>query len=228
MTAPSSSVTRSTKPRSTVPSLRAGVPTDTRTTSASCAEAARSDDTRSRFDSLPEATSSSSPGSTIGLTPRSSGSSLCGSMSTPTTVCPSFERHAAVTAPTYPRPTTTTFIREVVLPSRKGRTDTLRQGKVSETPDRIRPEHLGRRGASTTPIAASWDAEHRCDDVVALRLLDDALARVEQSATISKCRLPQCGSRSGRLVKVGGTRSTSLCTRMFFGVTARSCSSVSC
>ena len=35
MTAPSSSVTRSTKPRSTVPSLRAGVPTDTRTTSAS-------------------------------------------------------------------------------------------------------------------------------------------------------------------------------------------------
>ena len=132
MTAPSSSVTRSTKPRSTVPSLRAGVPTDTRTTSASAAEAARSDDTRSRPDSTPVAISSSSPGSTIGLTPRSSGSSLCGSTSTPTTLCPSFDRQAAVTAPTYPRPTTTTFIREVSPPVAKAATTRFRQVKVPE------------------------------------------------------------------------------------------------
>ena len=127
-------------------------------------------------------------------------------MSTPTTVCPSFERHAAVTAPTYPRPTTTTFICEAVLPSRKGRTDTLRQGKVSDTPARIRRQSTsGAVERSTIPIAAVGATP----SIVAmtlwrLRLFDDALARVEQSATISTCRLPQCGSRSRRLSSVGG------------------------
>ena len=205
MTAPSSSVTRSTKPRSTVPSLRAGVPTETRTTSASCAEAARSDDTRSRSDSLPAATSSSSPGSTIGLTPRSSGSSLCGSMSTPTTVCPSFERHAAVTAPTYPRPTTTTFIREAVLPSRKGRTDTLRQGKVPETPG------LNLQAAAETrrEVSTSRSPRRGMPSIVAMTLRRCVCSMTPLRASSRRLRsaggrLPQCGSRSCRLVKVGG------------------------
>ena len=183
MTAPSSSVTRSTKPRSTVPSLRAGVPTETRTRSASRAEAARSDETRSRLDSRPSATSSSSPGSTIGLTPRSSGSSLCGSTSTPTTVCPSFERHAAVTAPTYPKPTTTTFIREVVSPVAGHPPTLVGEGSVPET-SHLRDVCLDEPGAGKCSASRALDQEVtavRAIVTMVLRralLLDDALAHI--------------------------------------------------
>ena len=136
-----------------------------------------------------------------------------------------------MTAPTYPRPTTTTFIREVSSPVAWAARHASGKGNYLRL---LAETFIGSQPRASSDV----DRDHPDEGVVGMpNIVAMTLRRCVCALTplrASSRRIRSTGDGSGSAgVEVagcqgfGGTRSTSLYLRMFFAVTARSCSSVS-
>src|SRR6266850_5412417 len=121
---------------SALPSARGGVPTVMNTTRAPLSAVARSLENLSRPSRTLRPTSSGSPGSKNGSSSPRRRSTLAVSLSTQVTRLPKSARHAPVTRPTYPVPTTVMAYKE--------------------EPFQLIPVNPGRGGGSCVRIRGAW------------------------------------------------------------------------